>query len=166
MRRLINDERFVAGLAAAVLMLAAPALVRAEGLDNLVAVDNLPEVVLDKAKAAAPGVDWLVAFQFPDEQVGTFYKVGGKDKSERFVTAVVSKKGLVAEVRTEIEASDVPEAVSTALRAKAPGFQANKVEAAGKTTAKVIYYRFEGQDGGTDMVWGVGADGKKVSKMD
>lgn len=164
MQRLISGKRFVVGLAAAVLMLAAPALVRADGLDNLVAVDNLPEMVLDKAKEAAPGVDWLVAFEFKDATVGKYYKIGGKDKAERFVTAVVSQKGVVAAVRTEIDAADAPAVVSAALLEKEPGFQANKVEAVGKTTAKVIYYRFEGQDAGVDKVMGVSADGKKVMR--
>lgn len=162
MQRLINGKRFVVGLATAVLMMAAPALVRADGLDNLVAVDNLPDVVLDKAKEVAPGVDWLVAFEFKDATVGTYYRIGGKDSGEHLVTAIISKKGVVAAVRTEVEPEDVPEVVTSALKAKAPGFKATKVETVGKTTAKVLYYRFEGENAGGEVVMGVGADGKKV----
>jgi hypothetical protein len=91
--------------------------------DGEVALEKVPDVVKKAASEVAPIVNWSGAYQDTDEgQV--VYELEGEDAQERDVTVVVTAAGKVTTVEMETSLNEVPQAVTAAVTAKLPKFQA------------------------------------------
>ena len=159
MNRCIGGKR----VAAAVLLLAAVGA-RADGLDNLVSLKGVPESVMKTAGDAAPKVEWLVAARIGDGKHGVWYRLTGKGADGRTVSVTAHAGGTLADVRIDLPPTEAPAAVVDALKAEAPDFRPRKIEAVGRTTAKAMFYRFEGDNGDGWAAMLVSADGRTVKK--
>jgi hypothetical protein len=132
-----------------------------------VGISQVPGVVMSGAGKAAPSMEWLFAFKYKilgDNKEG--YELVGKDLAKRNVVLMIFADGKVVDIRTEIQADEVPKVVSDALKANKPDFTPKVYKAVGTKENETLYYRFEGElPGGKKTVMIVRTDGKKVLEI-
>jgi uncharacterized membrane protein YkoI len=124
---------------ALVALLGLTALRADEGNEEKVALDKLPKAVTDAVKAKFEGCE-LVAASKEKEDGKELYEVNVKHKGHK-MDVTVTPEGKIVSVEKEIEAKDLPKAVSEALDAKYPKAKIRKVEEEtkdGKVTYEVL----------------------------
>jgi len=156
-------RRIVFG-AAAVLAVTAAGVARGRppiGTNTLVPIAEVPAVVREAAKKAAPGIPLETATTnvFMGMPIFDFY---GKDGRGREVDVEVSAQGAVVGVAMRVEMDEVPPAVLTVWKRVNHGnVEFADAESVTRDGA-LIHYRFEGKNAeGEDVVATVSPDCKK-----
>lgn len=143
--------RTVIGFAAASVVFGLAALAAAdEGKETKVDLDDLPEAVVDEIEEEFEGAKIRAAEKGMDDGE-TFYEVEIK-QGERSLDVVLDEDGEIEEVAREIDADDLPKAVTAALNKK---FRNPKIREAEKVR------EYEDDDDGDDS-----GDAKAKSKDD
>jgi uncharacterized membrane protein YkoI len=137
-------------------------LAQAQDVDETpILMNRVPAVVMEAAKAAAPGVRLTKATKTIEEG-RTYFDLYGQDGKGREVDVELTARGTVLGVAVEITMSQVPKVVIAALRAKARGMSFTDAEMITKN-GRIISYRFEGETSdGDDVEATVSADGRTV----
>ncbi|MGO9470458.1 MAG: hypothetical protein ACLQVF_40720 [Isosphaeraceae bacterium] len=132
-----------------------------ELFETVLSVTDLPDKVVEVLRTL-PHVKWTDATE-KVEDGKTRYEVSGSDRKDRESTALFDPDGK-ATIHSDIELSEVPAVVSSALKVKQPAFRAERVRSVTEDRKLVAYLfvRSEGTDG-DEMEVTVSADGKTVT---
>jgi hypothetical protein len=126
-----------------------------------VPLDKLPQKVVDAVKAKFPKAELKHAYK--DTVDGkTVYEVGINIEKQH-VHAMVTAEGKLYEIHKDIDAKDLPAAVTKAVSAKYPKGKVGDVEEQTNTDGKVIGYQIELEVGSDIHVMVVDPAGKIVS---
>ncbi|PQA85738.1 PepSY-like domain-containing protein [Hyphococcus luteus] len=108
-----------------------------------IAMEDVPDLVLDTAMNTAPGVDFdRVSIEV--ENGVAIYEFEAKDHNGCHIEIDVTEDGRLEEIEMEVSMEDVPEAVATTLQREAPGFRADYIELSVRDGGGVYVYEFEG----------------------
>jgi hypothetical protein len=156
--------------------LALTALIAVPALGDLGAVDvaEIPFAVRRAADKAAPACTWTKAVALakrsqasdvkgPATKFG-IYQLSGRNREGRETEAVVTARGKVLEVRTEIPCDDVPKVVADAFKAQSRGLKPTDVKSVA-VRGEILWYQFKGKNAlGREVVILVSADGEMVKE--
>ncbi|HEV3120334.1 MAG TPA: hypothetical protein VGY53_00455 [Isosphaeraceae bacterium] len=130
--------------------------------DEKVALDSVPAMARKAAEKAVPGIKFIEAFKYKEDDGSVMYELEGEDRQGRDVSVEVTPQGKVVSISVEVELKDVPRVVSQALRTKLKGFRPSSAMAVYEE-GKLVAYSFEGKDAkGEEIEVMVSADGSKV----
>lgn len=108
-----------------------------------IAMEDVPEIVLDTALNTAPGVDFDRVSIEVDDGV-TIYEFEAKDHNGCHIEIDVTEDGQLEEIEMEIAMENVPPAVAATLEREAPRFRAAYIELSIRDGGGVYVYEFEG----------------------
>lgn len=134
-------------LAAAAMGFAAPLLAQEE---TEMSMEEVPQAVMEAAQAEAESAGAELTSAAMD---GETYELSGTLENGMGFEVDVLENGTVEEVEEEIEMSEVPEEVATALEENLPGFEPTYIERSTREDGAQIVYEFEGthEDGEVDV---------------
>ena len=145
-------------LSAATLALASIASAQEE---TTMTMEEVPAAVMDAANAAnTMGVTFDAVAM--DEGV---YEFSGTMESGMGYEVDVMEDGTIEEVEEQIEASELPEAVSDALDTNLAGFTPDYVERSTRADGAIVY-EFEGTHEGQEIDAEINADGSGFTQND
>lgn len=108
-----------------------------------IAMEDVPDIVLETAMITAPGVDFdRVSIEI--ENGVAIYEFEAKDHNGCHIEIDVTEDGQLEEIEMEIAMADVPPAVAATLEREAPGFRAAYIELSVRDGGGVYVYEFEG----------------------
>jgi uncharacterized membrane protein YkoI len=130
--------------------------------DVKVELSAVPQKVMDTAKKQVSGFTATSA-NTETEAGKKIYEIQGT-AGGKTLEIDVAEDGTLDEVETEIQMSELPDAVTKAIMAKLPKFQATKVEESRRTSG--TYYEVEGADGGKNWDVEIKADGTGLTSKE
>lgn len=133
-------------------------------LETVLSVTDLPARIVEVLRTL-PQVKWTDATERLEDGE-TSYEVGGSDLKDRESSAYFPSDGRPT-IYTDRESSDVPAAVTKALKARLPTFQDEKVRSITED-GTLVGYLFIGKEGADidEMEVKVSPDGKTVKVLD
>ncbi len=130
-----------------------------------IAMEDVPDIVLDMAMNTAPGVDFdRVSIEIENGVV--IYEFEAKDHNGCHIEIDVTEDGQLEEIEMEIAMADVPPAVAATLEKEAPGFRAEYVELSVRDGGGVYVYEFEGDIDGAPVDIEIAESGALVALSD
>jgi hypothetical protein len=161
-----------------VLALAVTALMAAPASGDYKAVElrEVPAAVRHAAEKAAPACTWTKAAGLAKsspasavrarEKKYSAYRLSGKTREGRETEAVVTARGDVLEIRTEIPMDEVPQTVADAYKGQSKDFKSAEVESIA-TRGQIAWYEFKGKNSlGKAAVILVSANGETAMQWD
>ncbi|QVL31456.1 PepSY-like domain-containing protein [Telmatocola sphagniphila] len=124
--------------------------------DDKIPLDKLPKAVLEAVKAKYKGAELVEASKEVEKNV-TSYEVIIKFKGEKLEVTLTSD-GKIEAVEREMEAKDLPKAVSDSIKAKYDGYTISKVEEV--TKGETVTYEILVKKGDKKVELTIGKDGK------
>lgn len=126
---------------------AAPVFVHAE---TEISFDDVPEPVMETALETAPGVTFdRVSIDVENGQ--TIYEFEAEDHAGKHIEIDVLDDGALEEIEMELDISEVPVTVITALEQAAPGFEPAYIEMSVRNGGGYFVYEFEGEFDGEEV---------------
>ena len=115
-----------------------------------IAMEDVPENVLDVALNTAPGVEFeRVSIEVENGVV--IYEFEAKDHKGCHIEIDVTEDGQLEEIEMEIAMDEVPQAVAATLERTAPGFRAEYIELSVRDGGAAFVYEFEGNIDGAPV---------------
>ena len=123
------------------------------------ALDDVPEKILDTAIRTAPGVTFdRVSIEI--ENGVSIYEFEATDHAGRHIEIDVTEDGELEEIEMEFDFDDLPAVVTATLNDTVPGFTPDYVEFSVRQTAPIYVYEFDGAYEGRPVDIEIAEDGK------
>ena len=124
-----------------------------------IAIEDVPENILDTAIRTAPGVTFdRVSIEV--ENGVSIYEFEAKDHDGRHIEIDVTEDGELEEIEMEFDFDDLPDAVAATLEETVPGFEPDYVEFSVRQTAPIYVYEFDGSYEGRAVDIEIAEDGE------
>lgn len=124
-----------------------------------IALEDVPENILDTAIRTAPGVTFD-RVSIEEENGILIYEFEAKDHDGRHIEIDVTEDGELEEIEMEFDFDALPEAVAATLNETVPGFVPDYVEFSVRQTAPVYVYEFDGSYEGRPVDIEIAEDGE------
>ncbi len=123
------------------------------------ALDDVPEKILDTAIRTAPGVTFdRVSIEI--ENGVSIYEFEATDHAGRHIEIDVTEDGELEEIEMEFDFDDLPAGVAATLNDTVPGFTPGYVEFSVRQTAPIYVYEFDGAYEGRPVDIEIAEDGE------
>lgn len=124
-----------------------------------IAIDDVPEKVLDTAIRTAPGVTFD-RVSIETENGVSIYEFEATDHAGRHIEIDVTENGDLEEIEMEHDFDDLPDVVAATLNDTVPGFEPDYVEFSVRQTAPIYVYEFDGSYEGRPVDIEIAEDGE------
>ena len=127
--------------------------------NTTIALEDVPENVMETAINTAPGVTFE-RVSIESENGVSIYEFEATDHAGRHLEIDITEDGELEEIEMEHDFDDIPAAVAATLDKTVPGFEPDYVEFSVRQNAPIYVYEFDGSYEGRPVDIEIAEDGE------